>query len=300
MKLLPNFLIVGAAKSGTTSLFNYLNQHPDIFIPERKEGRFFSQMPGNFQGNGADYQNDIIRDIDEYSSLYNKGVNCKALGDVSNDYLFYYKKSIANIKKHLNRDVKIIVIIRNPTDRAFSNYLHHIREGWETISFENALQAEADRKSKNWAWPFLYKEVGLYYLQVKSFLENFKYVRIFLFEELQNIDVFFKNLFTFLEVSNSFMPETSRTYNASGFPKSQLLHNFIHTDSKLKEILRVLINRAITPEMKKKYIMVLKNKNLKKTSMNSETREYLKGYFKRDILELNNLIEPNIKKLWLK
>jgi len=67
----PNFLIVGAAKSGTTSLFHYLNQHPDVFIPRRKECRFFSQMPGNFiGGEAACFQNNVIKTINEYEMLF--------------------------------------------------------------------------------------------------------------------------------------------------------------------------------------------------------------------------------------
>ena len=109
---LPNFLILGAVKSGTTSLFYYLNQHPDIFIPPRKEGRFFSQMPGNFEGPGADYQNDVIQTIGDYRKLYSGTENVTARGDISNDYLFYYQRSIENIKIYLGEGVKIIIVLR--------------------------------------------------------------------------------------------------------------------------------------------------------------------------------------------
>jgi len=141
-KNLPNFLVVGVAKSGTTSLYHYLNQHPDIFIPSRKECRFFSSKPGNFKGPGREFQNDTIKDIQGYRRLFLGCFNISARGDVSNDYLFYYTESIENIKRHIGEDAKIIIRLRNPIDRAYSNYLRHIREGWEALSFEDGLEAE--------------------------------------------------------------------------------------------------------------------------------------------------------------
>ena len=90
----PNFLVVGSAKSGTTSLFNYLTQHSDIYIPEVKECRFFSQLPKNYKGLGAEFfPNSGITDERDYFELFS-GHEDKVCGDISNDYLYYYEKSI--------------------------------------------------------------------------------------------------------------------------------------------------------------------------------------------------------------
>ena len=141
----PNFLVVGAAKSGTTSLFNYLTQHSDIYIPEVKECRFFSQLPKNYKGLGAEFfPNSGITDERVYFNLFS-GHEDKVCGDMSNDYLYYYEKSIKNIKKYLGNEIKIVIVLRNPIDRAYSNYMHHIRDGWENISFEQALDDENRR-----------------------------------------------------------------------------------------------------------------------------------------------------------
>ena len=85
----PNFLVVGAAKSGTTSIFNYLNQHSEIYIPEVKECRFFSQLPKTFKGLGAEFfANSGITNYKEYFELFNGHEN-KVCGDISNDYLYF-------------------------------------------------------------------------------------------------------------------------------------------------------------------------------------------------------------------
>ena len=92
----PNFLVVGAAKSGTTSLFNYLIQHSDIYIPAVKECRFFSQLPKNFKGLGAEFfPNSGLTDERDYFKLFS-GHETRVCGDISNDYLYYYEKRIVS------------------------------------------------------------------------------------------------------------------------------------------------------------------------------------------------------------
>ena len=88
---MPNFLIVGAARCGTTSLYQWLRQHPEIYIPNKKECRYFSKMPKNFKGPGDEkVNNSIIHSFSEYESLFDEVKDEKAIGDISPDYLFYY------------------------------------------------------------------------------------------------------------------------------------------------------------------------------------------------------------------
>ncbi len=293
-KSLPNFLIVGAAKSGTTSLFNYLNQHPDIFIPSRKECRFFSDMPRNFIGGGsAEYQNDTVQSIEGYKELFQNGKQAKAKGDISNDYLYYYNKSIKNIKKYLGSNVKIIIILRNPIDRAYSNYLHHVREGWEELSFEEALAKEEERKRNNYAWPFYYKEVGMYCKQVKAYLDAFSNVRIYLFEELFNMPRLLSSLFDFIGVADLDITNLGNQYNVSGYPKIKFIHNLITKKSFISSIIRPAYKCLLPSESRKKITAYIKNNNLQKMPMNNDTRQFLKNYFRDDILKLNSLIDKD-------
>ena len=294
---LPNFLVVGAAKSGTTSLFNYLNQHPQIFIPAIKECRFFSQMPRNQKGLGAEkFQNEGIRDWEEYQRLF-QGRKESRLGDISNDYLYFYQKSIQNIKAYLGSDVKIIISLRNPIDRAYSNYLHAIREGWENLSFEEAIKAEQTRIAQGWAWPYHYVKVGLYYRQVKSYLSSFKDVKIFLFEDFKDTKLLLDNVVEFLEVP-PFNFSTDKLYNVSGYPKSKLLHKFLLKDFLIKRIISFLIFKTFSEDVRKRLRAKILEKNLKKEPMRPETRRYLREVYKDDILKLQELIGRDLTS-WL-
>jgi len=288
----PDFLIVGAAKSGTTSLFHYLNNHPKIYIPYIKECRFFSQLPTNFKGLGAEFfVNSGIRDKNDYFGLF-KNYEDKVCGDISNDYLYYYDASISNIKRYLGKDVKIIIILRNPIDRAYSNYMHHVRDGWEDCSFEEALIKESWRIKHNWAWPYHYVKVGMYFNQVKAYLKNFNNVKVFLFEDLKK-ELFYKELFNFIGV-DYIKIETNKVYNFSGIPKIKFIQNLIRTDNFLKKIIKSLISSS----SKDKLLYHIQRINLRKIEMKEETREYLKEIYKDDVYKLSDLIKRDLS-FWI-
>ena len=294
----PNFLVVGAAKSGTTSLFNYLTQHSEIFIPEVKECRFFSQLPKNYKGLGAEFfPNSGITNERVYFKLFCEHED-KVCGDMSNDYLYYYEKSIKNIKKYLGNEIKIVIVLRNPIDRAYSNYMHHIRDGWENISFEQALDDENRRIEENWGWSYHYVKTGMYYYQVKAYLDNFRQTKIYFFEELKFKDILLKDLCTFLEVRFTKELKDNKEYNVSGYPRNKLVHNFLNKDNAIKKIIKPVVNSILPKGSIQKVVSNIQNKNLKKVSMKNDTRERLKNVFEDDIKKLSNLIKMDLSH-WL-
>src|SRR5215218_4707583 len=121
---MPNFLIIGAGKSGTTSLYHYLGQHPEVFMSPMKEPKFFcfeGERP-NFRGPGDDEEinRKCVTTIDAYRALFD-GVACeKAVGEASSMYL-YYPKAPERIDHHV-AGVRLIAVLRNPVDRAYSSY----------------------------------------------------------------------------------------------------------------------------------------------------------------------------------
>ena len=293
------FLIVGAAKSGTTSLFNYLNQHPNIYIPDVKECRFFSNLPKNFKGLGAEFfVNSGITDEKEYFGLF-KGNEDKVCGDISNDYLYYYEKSVENIKKYLGNEVEIVIILRNPIDRAYSNYMHHIRDGWEDVSFEQALDDEEKRIADNWGWSYHYVKTGMYFNQVRAYLDNFKNVKIYLFEELKEKDILLEDLYKYLGVEFQEELKIDKEYNVSGYPKSKFVHNFFNKDSTFKSFLKSTVKMLLPNEIIRKIVSNIKNKNLEKLPMKKKTKEKLKEVFRDDINKLSELISRDLSH-WLK
>ena len=118
-----DFLVVGAAKSGTSTLFETLRMHPGIFIPQRKECRYFSCMPENFSGPRSVQPKHIIKSLDEYRVLFNTAKSGQFRGDVSPDYLYYHRNAVPKILDEINAQVPIVIVLRNPIDRAYSNYL---------------------------------------------------------------------------------------------------------------------------------------------------------------------------------
>ena len=134
---LPNFLIVGAAKSGTSSLHNYLNQHPQVFMPSyNKEGIKVKEPRFLIKDLVQHRLHNGVWSFEEYQSLFDYVKDEKAIGESTVLYLYYYKHTIKNIKHYLGEDVKIIIILRNPADRAYSAFQHVSRGFKENSSFE--------------------------------------------------------------------------------------------------------------------------------------------------------------------
>jgi len=295
----PDFLVVGAAKSGTTSLFHYLNKHPDIYIPEVKECRFFSQLTKNFNGLGAEFfPNSGITDEKEYFELF-AGHEDKICGDISNDYLYYYERSIKNIKKYLDDDVKIIIILRNPIDRAYSNYMHAVRDNWENLTFENAIIEEAYRIRENWGWPYHYIQAGFYYKRVKAYLDNFSNVKVYLFEDLKNKNKFLNDLYDFLNVKRIHNIEDEKIYNVSGYPKNKIIHIFLTSDGIFRKVLKPVVNALFSKEKIQQIMTNLKYKNLVKKELSFKTKLYLSKLYESDIEKLSVLIKRDLTK-WKK
>src|SRR5918994_33933 len=188
---MPNFFIVGAQKAGTTSLYHYLNQHPDVFMSPRKEPFFFDRelnahgevVKQEFGGPG-DQQAPKYVNIREYEALFAGAKGEKAIGEASPLYI-YAPGTAERIKRYVP-EAKLIALLRNPADRAYSAFLHAVRIGREPLSdFAQALREEDDRIWYNWHYQFHYRNRGLYYAQLKRYFEVFgrEKVGIWLYED---------------------------------------------------------------------------------------------------------------------
>ncbi|HCI81284.1 MAG TPA: sulfotransferase, partial [Ktedonobacter sp.] len=132
----PNFFIIGAARSGTSSLDRYLSQHPEIYITPKKETHFFAHdlIPSNFTGPGDErLNNSLIRDEKQYAQLF-ADTTKKVVGESSAFYLCF--PEVAERIAQAVPDAKIIVILREPVDRTYSAHTFLSRDGRETLSFE--------------------------------------------------------------------------------------------------------------------------------------------------------------------
>jgi hypothetical protein len=303
MSKLPNFLIAGAAKAGTTSLYYYLNEHPEIYMSPIKEPKFITSnfIKSPFKGIGDEkVEKNIIKNWDSYLELFSGVKEEKAIGEASVDNLYYYEQSIFYIKKFLG-DVKIIIILRNPIERAFSSYLHLVRDNREFLTFEEALEQEEIRKKENWEFIWHYKSVGFYYNQVKAYLENFSNVKIYLYDDFkENPLKVVQDIYRFLGVDDSFVPKNIKIqFNVSGIPKNKLLQRFLTKPNMLKKAIKPFVKVLIPKGTRQKIINKLINNNLEKSQMKPEAREYLKDIYREDILKLQELIKRDLSH-WLK
>lgn len=292
--VLPTFLTVGVAKSGTTSLFHYLNQHPEIFIPNIKETFFFIASIYRDLDPGDPHSKNIaqrtINTFEEYLSVFKNVTHEKGIGEIGTFYGYYYEKTIPEIKKYLG-DIKIIFIIRNPVDRAYSAYTHFCRYGLEKYTFEKALDQEKVRKENNWYTMWYYTDVGFYCAPIKAFMDHFSQVKVCLYDDLKNNTVnLMKDLYQFLEVDCRYIPDTAMKHMVSGVPKHQWIHSLLVRPNSLKRLLKPLLNIALTDEKKYKIIEKINQSNMIKPLMQKETRDYLKDLYREEISKLEDLI----------
>lgn len=300
---LPNFLIVGAAKSGTTSLWHYLKQHPEVFMPINKEPIFFvSSYYKNLNPKDPKYEllnKFLVLTFEDYLNLFKNAKKEKAIGEASVPYLYHYEMAIPQIKKYLG-DVKIIIILRNPVDRAFSAYTYLLRDQEEVLSLDRCLDIEDKRKKENWCTIHFYKDVGLYFKQVKAYLESFTQVKVYLFDDLKMDTLgLVEDIYEFLDVDSSFIPDVLTRHNISGVPKNMFIHNLIDKPNFFINLLKPVIKTFTSEAKRRKVIEGLRDLNLEKPEMPPETREYLKTLFRDDILKLQDVIDKDLNH-WLK
>lgn len=294
MKTKANFFIVGAAKSGTTSFVNYLSQHPDVFVPTIKEPKFFSVQDNIFPHKGPgdkEVDEKVVKEISAYRRLFERGSDCKAIGEASVDYLYF--PQVARRIKEYNPEARIIILLREPTERAFSAYLHMVRDGRENLSFEEALEAEGHRKAMNWEFFWYYRELGFYSNQVARYFECFptKQILVLLFEQFKTDPrSCIKQAYAFLGVNEKFEPDTSNIYNISGVPRSKWVHALLNRPNPVKSLVKPLVPWQLRDKIRRK----VTTSNLVKIEMNPDTRLRLASSYRSDLVKLQGIINKDL------
>lgn len=204
---LPNFLIIGASKAGTTSLYHYLRQHPDIYMSPVKEPRYFS--------------GEVIETREAYESLFSAVTSERAIGEASPQYL-RAPAAADRIAAELP-GVRLIVSLRNPADRAYSSYLWRLQGGRERRSVDEALRPGT-----------FYFDTSLYFSALQRYFDRFGAARIkvILFDDLAaKPQTVLRELYEFLGVDASFETDVSTRHNVSVAPRSVLLNEIISKTS---------------------------------------------------------------------
>lgn len=231
--------MVGAQKSGTTSLNYCLSQHPNICTGEKKECHFFDNDT-IFTGDHIDY--------DAYHAMFNPNEQCRVIGECTPSYL-YWGDSLARIKRY-NPDMKIICVLRNPVDRAYSQWQMEHNRQFETLGFEDAILLEGERLEiegiKGQHLIYSYLDRGFYAWQVKKMLNIFDREQILFIkaEDMrEDMAVTMYEVFRFLELEYYQVDETAQhlgDYKKSLNPqlRNQLIDVFRHDIQELEVVLK--------------------------------------------------------------
>ncbi|EQD58442.1 sulfotransferase [mine drainage metagenome] len=164
----PQFFIVGAAKAGTTLLWSRLREHPELFLPEKKEYHYFSEVQPSFQ---EKFVIQAVTDEKTYLRYFPQDRRSLLAGEASTSYL--WEPQTARRIRACRPDARILILLRNPIDRAFSHYRMDVQLGIQPLDFRSAILEDQARSQKGWGISHLYLELGYYAEQIERYLAVF-------------------------------------------------------------------------------------------------------------------------------
>lgn len=286
---LPNFLVVGAAKSGTTALWDYLRQHPQIYLTPLKETNFFALdgTPPAFAGPRAEILNrDAIWRFDDYCRQFDGLEGESAIGEICPRYLFT-PGTAKRIKKYVP-NVRIVAILRNPADRAFSGYAMYRRDGFEpAASLSQALADEPRRIKENWAYA-IHRRYGYYGAQLAEYYDQFDAaaIRVYLYEDfLNDPNGMLADLFAFIGADPGFVPNMATRPNRSGMIANPVLR-FLWTRTHAIRGALPLLPKSV----RQKIAAFVTSTRMDPLPFPDEVRNELLASYREDIFRLERLI----------
>lgn len=319
--VLPNLFVIGAAKSGTTSLHHYLGQHPDVFMSPIKEPNYFA-FPGHLpRFNGPQrsrksaFELDRLRrekyefsilELAQYEQLFSQARGKKFRGESSPAYL-YFPGTARRIRESVP-DARIVVILRDPVARAHSKYLQMRRDGAEPLGlFQAAIDAEPQRQKEGWSPTWLYVDRGFYYRQLSIYYKMFdrSQIHVILYDDLRQNPVSSLNaIFEFLGVDPDVTVDTREQHNVSAIPQVprfgllyQLTARPFLLSTRLQSALPERLAARVRPWARRlllKQVPASAPENLA-----SELRAALTARFREDIDQLQHLVRRDLSQ-WLR
>ena len=304
-----NTFVVGAAKSGTTTLADYMAEHPEIYVSPIKEPNHFgsdikvAEFSSAFKANThldedayfdrpklEARQVSWVRNRGNYEKLFAQGESFDRRVDCSTSYL--YSENAAEEIYEYNPDARIIILLRNPITRAFSHYLMALKYGFTNLGFREALEQDARKTEKGWGKSELFLELGEYADQIQRYLDYFplEQVLIHLTEDLASPE-FYQELCAFLEVDYS-PPQKAEKSNSAGISRYPKVNQWL-TETNLKKRLGQIIPKPFRDRMKKIYYTSV---NL--PSLNEADGQYLANFYADDIRRTAQLIDRDLEH-WL-
>ncbi len=280
---LPNFIILGAGKSGTTIINYLINQHHDVYMSPVKEPNFFA-LEGETKITGYDKDDPYgfynypqsVTNLEDYKALFKEVENEKIIGDCSNMYQ-YKTKAADNIKKYIP-EAKLLGIFRNPSERLFSRHQHLVRQNLSpTPNFTDCFT----KGNLWWQRNDLIQE-GFYYTHMKYYFDHFdsSKIKIMLYDDFRNDPTaFMKEIFDYLEIDNTFTPDFSMQLNVGGEIKNKFKDKFIGEQSLIRKSIEKIspsfVEWSRQNDTLLKWVYKLRNKNLKRSQLSPEIKKRL-------------------------
>ena len=299
MARVPNLIVIGAARSGTTALYEHLRQHPQIFLSSSKEANYFAfeGEPLDYRGPGADFVNNSTPSWDSYLKLFAGAPSDAVIGDISPLYL-YAPKAAERIRARLP-DARLVAILRNPIEQAFSHFLYARARMIEPLdSFDAALDAEPERLRDHWQPMFQYSDFPRYAEQIRRFQSHFppEQLKIFLYEDYRaDPKGVLHQIFEFAGVDASFVPALNQDANPGGDPRSRLLQAIIMRPNLLGSIAAFFLPLAVRRRIRDR----ISRLNVARAEFSPTARARLAAKLRPDILELQEMLGRDLSG-WLK
>jgi len=313
---LPNFFVVGAGKAGTTSLYHYLRQHPQIYMSPVKEPCFFASelrienlsrdfarhirrqtrhLPG-YLGDDLPVKplGWLVSEWGDYLRLFRKVRDEPAVGEATASYL-WSETSAANIRARIP-GARIVMILRDPAERAFSQYMHHLAEGFTRYTFREQIEKSARYGAPEISILHPFLEVGLYHRQVERYLRQFprKNIRIYWYEEdWRQPKRMLGDLFAFLGVDPAFEPDLSHKSLAKRAPRVAAVHYVLKRSNIWPSV------KGFVPPALRARLRTLAFRNGRRIVMDPKDRQFLIEYYHKDILGLSALLGKDLSH-WLR
>ena len=277
----PNFFIVGGAKCATTNISYYLNQHSDVFIPELNEPYYYCRfdVPKFFE------RDSMITDEKKYLELFKKGINHKAIGEATPNYI-QCPHSALEIKKDFPNS-KIIISVRNPIDRAHSGYFSYKFMELDKRTFSEKIDLYEDQYNRKEFSIFNFIEEGFFSKHIKNYQKLFpsKQIKIIFFEEyIKNIPEHINSILNFLEISNlnNLIEEPKNSYR---IPRNKVAE-FLLKSPKFRNTATKLIPSIPRDKLGARFFV----KQSKKPEMSTKDRNRLKNIYSSEFDNLKKLL----------
>jgi hypothetical protein len=300
---MPDFLIIGAQKSGTTALHYALKQHPQIAMHKQKEPEFFTYEGIELEKHdpaAARWNRWICTELPGYLKGFEGADPAARWGEASTVYLNSYRteETAENIRKYIP-DVRLIAILRNPAERAYSAYNFNRQLGLEPISdFKKALELEDQRIANRWHRSYWYFHNGLYAHLLQPYFRRFprKNMRIYLYEEwVSQPQSILRELFQFLEIDDQFLPDYSSRQNQTFLVRSISLHGLLE---RAPRWLRTM-GKLFPFRVRNRLVRGIRQMNqFKPPPLDSKVRTNLLDRYRDDLLELQTLLDCDLQN-WL-